>query len=300
MSAASGRQDVELPNLQIVPAQSLLPHEKFERQRSQPLVARLRAEGVLKNPPIVAPIRGEDRYVVLDGTNRAESLKAMACPHIVVQVVDYDDPGLILDTWFHLVTDMSSDDLLHAAKSIDGLRIEPARLRRARAELAHRHATAYLVVPGASVRRGGVRGRLARKRRDAVYLVYAEGDVTLRTAVLARLVDVYEARGRIHRVNTDRLDSLLPLYRDVAALVVFPRYQPTEIVELARQGAFLPPGITRHVIPGRALRLNFPIDVLTGHHTLEEKNAWLQDWLRIKLTGKEIRYYQESTYLFDE
>ena len=300
MTAAAARQDVELPNLQIIPAQSLLPHEKFERQRSEPLVARLRAEGVLKNPPVVAPIPGEDLYVVLDGTNRAESLKAMACPHVVVQVVDYDNPGVILDTWFHLVTDMASDDLLHAAKSIDGLRIEPARLRRARSELVHRRATAYLVVPGPPVRRGGVRGRLARQRQAVGYLAYVEGDVTLRTAVLARLVDVYESRGRIHRVNTDRLESLLPLYRDVAALVVFPRYQPSEIVALARRGAFLPPGITRHVIPGRALRLNFPIEVLTDNRTLEEKNAWLQDWLRVKLAGKEIRYYQESTYLFDE
>ena len=297
---ASTRPTPELPNLQIVPTQSLAPHEKFDRQRSEPLVARLRAEGVLKNPPIVAPIQGEDLYVVLDGANRAESLKAMACPHVVVQVIDYDDPGLILDTWSHLVTDMSPGDLVDAVESIDGLQMKPARLRHARGELAHRRAVAYFIVPGASARRAGVRGRLTRRGRASAYSLYAEGDVYRWTALLARAVDAYGLRGRIHRVNTDRLDSLLSLYANVAALVVFPRYRPAEIVELARQGAYLPPGITRHVIPGRVLRLNFPLSILADGRSLVEKNAWLQDWLRAKLANKEIRYYQESTYLFDE
>jgi len=296
----SARADAELPNLQIVPTQSLLPHEKFDRQRSEPLVARLRAEGVLKNPPIVAPIQGEDLFVVLDGTNRAESLKAMACPHVVVQAVDYDDPRLILDTWFHVVSDMSCDDLLDAVQSLDGLHMKPARLRHARAELAHRQAAAYMLVPRAPAQRKGVRGRLARHGRASVYLLQAEGDMYGQTAALARLVEVYELRGRIHRVNSDQLESLLSLYENVAALVVFPQYTPSEIMELARRGAYLPPGITRHVIPGRVLRLNFPLSVLADDRPLDEKNAWLQEWLRAKLANKEIRFYQESTYLFDE
>jgi len=33
---------------------------------------------------------------------------------------------------------------------------------------------------------------------------------------------------------------------------------------------------------------------------LAEKNEWLAAWLRRKLADKEIRFYQESTWLFDE
>jgi len=40
--------------------------------------------------------------------------------------------------------------------------------------------------------------------------------------------------------------------------------------------------------------------VLADNRPLHEKNAWLQDWLRTKLVKQEVRYYQESTYLFDE
>jgi len=281
------RTHTELPRLAIVPTRSLMPHEEFDLKRSEPLANRLRAEGVLKNPPIVAPVEGEDRYVVLDGTNRLVALSALACPHIVVQVVDYDDPNLVLDTWSHLITNMPAGEFTHALQTVDGLRAEMTTHLHARAELARRQAAAYAMLPGAHT-------------PHSVHLLYVDGDAARRTAALALLVNLYQARGHIHRVNTDHLEWLLPLYQDVTALVVFPRYEPSEIIELARQGAYLPTGITRHVIPGRALRVNFPLDVLFDDRSLDDKNAWLQDWLRAKLSDKEVRYYQESTYLFDE
>jgi len=281
------RTDTELPRLAIVPTRSLVPHEEFDLKRSEPLAKRLRAEGVLKNPPVVASVEGEDRYVVLDGTNRLVALSVLACPHTVVQIVDYDDPNLVLDTWSHLITDMPPDEFTLAMRTVDGLRIEMATHLHARAELARRQAAAYVVLSGA-------------RAPDGVYLLYVDGDARLRTTALARLVNLYQARGHIHRVKTDHLEWLLPLYEHVTALVVFPQYEPSEIIELARQGAYLPTGVTRHVIPGRALRLNFPLSVLLDDRSLDEKNAWLQDWLRAKLADNEVRYYQESTYLFDE
>ncbi|HKZ86081.1 MAG TPA: ParB N-terminal domain-containing protein [Anaerolineae bacterium] len=277
----------EMPRLAIVPTRSLVLHEEVDPKRSEPLAGRLRAEGTLKNPPVVAPVEGEDRYVVLDGTNRLVALSVLACPHVVVQIVDYDDPDLVLDTWFHLITGMLPDEFASALQTLDGMRMEITTHLHARAELARRQAAAYAMLPGAHVSAG-------------VHLLYVEGGAHRRAAVLTRLVNLYQARGHIHRVNTDSLEWLLPLYQDVTALVVFPRYEPSEIMELARQGAYLPAGITRHVVPGRALRLNFPLSVLLDDRSLDEKNAWLQDWLRAKLAGKEVRYYQESTYLFDE
>jgi hypothetical protein len=277
----------ELPRLAIVHTRSLVLHEEVDPKRSEPLANRLRAEGALKNPPVVAPVEREDRYVVLDGTNRVVALSVLAYPHVVVQIVDYDDPDLVLDTWFHLITGMSPDEFASALHTLDGMRMEIATHLHARAELARRQATAYAMLPAAHAPAG-------------VHLLYVDGGVHRRAAVLTRLVNLYQARGHIQRVNTDNLEALLPLYHDVSALVVFPRYEPSEIMELARQGAYLPAGITRHVVPGRALRLNFPLKVLLDDRSLDEKNAWLQDWLRAKLAGKEVRYYQESTYLFDE
>ena len=59
-------------------------------------------------------------------------------------------------------------------------------------------------------------------------------------------------------------------------------------------------GITRRVIPRRALRLNFPLAVLRDDWPLIEKNGYLKDWLKEKMANKTARFYQESTFLFDE
>jgi hypothetical protein len=39
---------------------------------------------------------------------------------------------------------------------------------------------------------------------------------------------------------------------------------------------------------------------MSGTQSLEEKNAWWHDQIRRKLADNEVRFYQESTYLFDE
>jgi hypothetical protein len=62
----------------------------------------------------------------------------------------------------------------------------------------------------------------------------------------------------------------------------------------------LPAGLTRHLIQGRALRLNYPLSELKSDDDLDAKNARLKEWMTDKLTTKEVRFYGESTFLFDE
>jgi hypothetical protein len=50
----------------------------------------------------LAPIPGTDRYVVLDGANRTSAIQSIGCPHMLVQVVDYERQ-VQLYTWFHLI-----------------------------------------------------------------------------------------------------------------------------------------------------------------------------------------------------
>jgi hypothetical protein len=66
-------------------------------------------------------------------------------------------------------------------------------------------------------------------------------------------------------------------------------------------GARLPAGITRHLIPWRALRINVPIERLADPGpSAEAKTEWLHDWLQEKVLARQVRYYEESTVLFDE
>jgi len=273
----------EMPDLRVVPVAELILHEQHDAQRSESLLARLRVDGVLKNPPIVAPVHGEQRYVVLDGANRVTALQMLGFAHIAVQVVDYEDAELVLDTWHHLVKGIDVEHFKDMLQAVRGVEIERADAVYARARLARREILAYLeYVDG------------------EVWTLHASGDLHQRTRCLNEIVDRYKVQGRIFRANTDHLPSLLAFHDEVTALVVFPRFAPAEIIDVARVGAFLPAGITRHLIPRRALRVNLPLAALNGDRSLPEKNAWLVDWLKRHVASKSVRYYQESTFLFDE
>jgi len=273
----------EMPDLRVLPVADLLLHEQHDPLRSAPLLQRLQADGVLKNPTIVAPVPGEQRYVVLDGAHRVTAMRELGIAHIAVQVVDYEDPELILDTWHHLVKGVSVAHFKQMLRAAQGVKVEAADGVHARARLARREILAFVEYPDGEVR-----------------TVQASGDLHERTRRLNEIVDLYKVQGRIFRANTDHLPSLLPIYDDVAALVVFPRFAPAEIIDLARVGACLPAGITRHLIPRRALRINLPLTVLGSDASLPEKNAWLVDWMKQKVASKAARFYAESTFLFDE
>ena len=276
--------DPRLPDLRFVAVDSLVPHERHDEQRMVPLVRKLREQGVLKNPPIVAPLDDEGRFVVLDGANRAMAARAAGLPHLVVQVVRYGDPGLQLSTWYHALVGFPHDELGLKLAAIPGLECHPETLTHARAVLARREALAFVVCGDGSVD-----------------ILCGGRDLTGRNDLLNAVVDSYRGDTRFLRVASDSLEAAQSRHPDVTALVVFPRFEPDEVIELATSGARLPAGITRHLVRWRALRLNIPLERLSdGTQSLEVKNRWLHDWVQEKLRQRQVRFYEEPTVLFDE
>jgi hypothetical protein len=275
-----------MPDLRIVPVDALVPHEEHDAQRSGPLVERIRTAGVWLNPPIVSEL-GDGRYVILDGANRHFALSTLRYPHILVQVVDYESNSVRLETWQHVVSGLSWFDMLRRIRQIDGLQVELEDLLSARAAVAQRQALAYIVLG-----------------EEGTYLLSAaqsEASLSGRNHVLRQVVNSYKTAGILNRVTTDRLPAARRLYPDAVAIIVFPHYEPVEIVVAARDEAYLPPGITRHLIQGRALRLNYPLDRLRDQETdLARKNDDLRAWVQTRVAEKRVRYYAESSYLFDE
>jgi hypothetical protein len=120
-----------LPNLRIIPLKTLILHEEHDNQCVLPLVEILRAQGILRNPPIVMPLTdGSSRYILLDGANRVTSLKEMEFPHIVVQVVEPDDPNVSLRTWKHVVWGMSVRTLPNGLRRVAGLELNKININR--------------------------------------------------------------------------------------------------------------------------------------------------------------------------
>jgi hypothetical protein len=272
----------ELPDLRILPADALVLHEGIEAARIERLTTAIRRDGILKNPPIVAPLPGTERYVVLDGANRTTSLRAMGLPHLLVQCVDYDE--VQLDTWNHIVTGVDEQALYDTVRSIVGLTLQQVPLAQARALLTARRCLAYLISPSGQVE-----------------IIAGGSMMEEEVRLLNEVVHSYKGIARIYRIKTDNLSEQEAFYDQIAAAVVFPRFTPADIIGLATTDRKLPTGITRHIIPRRALRINYSLERLADPDaTLDQKNQALLDFIRERLRDKGVRYYQESTILFDE
>lgn len=269
-----------LPDLRIVELALVVPHEDFDHRRIVALAERLVREEVLKDPPIVAPI-GDGRFVVLDGANRTCALKHLGYRDALVQVVDYADVGL--STWHHLVVGLSAPELAAGLSAVPGLAAADAPLEAAKAALAARAAAAYVMYDG-----------------GPTVTLSGGSDLVARCDILRSVVSVYNGRADIHRVRTADLGAIDAHYDHVGGLFVFPTFTSSDILTLVRQGRALPSGISRHVIPGRALRVNFSMATLADDAPRDEKNRHLVDWIRRKRQANQIRAYDEPTVLYDE
>ena len=277
-----------LPDLRFVPVEALVPHEQHDPHRLEPLVRRIREQGRLRNPPLVAPLptaaAGDSRYVVLDGANRAHAMRAAGLRHAVVQVVPYRDPPVKLSTWCHALGETSRDHFESALRSVSDLECRREPLLHASAMLARRETLAYVAFPDGTA--------------DTLH---GGRDLRERNALLNAVVDTYRARKRFYRVTSESLTTARERHPEVEALVVFPHFEPAEVIEIAAGGERLPAGITRHVIQWRALRIDVPLDWLADPAAdLAEKNGWLAEWLQERLDGRHVRFYEEPTVLFDE
>lgn len=263
-----------LPDLRVVPRGRVSLHEDADPVRVERLAARLRADGVLRNPPIAAGV-GEG-FVVLDGANRLTALGQLGMPVAPLQVVDYDDPAVRLDVWRHLIVDISLPEALERA----GVPLERASRGDASRALAERRIACYV---------------MTRTQTHVVPLPPGG----LLGAALARVVAAYRGSVRIYRVPTDDFDALAREYGESSAVVVFPRLEKADILAIAGSPAKLPTGITRHLIPARALRVNVPLDLLSGGDPARAHER-LQDLIRRRLLDGSVRYYPEGAVLFDE
>jgi hypothetical protein len=82
--------------------------------------------------------------------------------------------------------------------------------------------------------------------------------------------------------------------------MVFPRFTKEDILCIARSRRKLPAGITRHLVPKRALRVNLPLDFLSRNGSVDGLNRDLAHFIMERVRRGSIRFYSESTFSFDE
>jgi hypothetical protein len=275
-----------LPTLRILPVSALVPHEWHDEQRATPLVERLRASGLLRNPPVVTPFPdGSGRFMVLDGANRSTAFTLMGIPHILAQEVAADDPGLALHTWNHVLWDWDSTKFLDALRKVENTTLQDIDPTIKRPQSAWPPKTLVWV----------------QTKDGQAYIVRSQpGDLAGRSRKLVQVAESYMPHAHIDRTTAQQVGELDGKYKDFTAVVVYPPYKPVEVLELCAAGILLPPGITRFTISPRALRVNYPLADLSSDTPLAAKNEALQAWISERMARKGVRYYAEATVLYDE
>jgi len=278
-----GRGDMNVADvvLRIVHSKDLIGQEEVDPSRVERLVRRLQSDGVLKNPPVVA--RAGSQHVVLDGVTRVAALRKLGVRDVLVQIVDYDGPGIDLHSWCHVIAGMHGRELMTAVKSHGGLEVQYTDLLLARIALSRRRILCYVML-----------------RDRGVVSVAGGASPEERVTLVNEVVGLYVRRAQVYRVMGENLDALLEEYPDLSAVVVFPCYTCGEIMRTALNGAKLPMGVTRHAISGRALGLNVDLVMLDSDIPLEQKNLWLDNLIKSRIKNKRVRFYPEPVFRFDE
>jgi hypothetical protein len=277
-----------MPRLQLVPTDRILFHERPEQRRTERLMARIRTDRYLRNPPIVADV-GDGGFLLLDGANRVSSMRALEYSHVPVQVVDYGDEAIQLKGWHHLLIQGRGLRLLDTYRALPDVAVESIpvdkierllELRRVFAVFVDENARAWGLYPSTS-------GRLP--------------DAFERIRVLDRIVAAYEGRSDLERIKLAEFSDLPAVIRSMEhQLCLFPCLFKEELMDLAQAQVMLPTGISRHLIPGRALGLNLELDFLTSLPTLEARQSHFQSYLnRLEMEGR-IRFYEESVFIMNE
>ena len=276
------------PVLRVLETSQFLLHEHPDVARVERLVGAFRRDGVLRNPPIVTPLlpppKGGGRtaqFVILDGANRITALRDLGAPHVAAQVVRYEQPDIVVSTWRHYVVEAEHPMRERVARRL-GLEVVPVS---GPAEAEDRLA-----------RRGGVAGIVDGQGAAVVGL---GADPIAHAGLLVDLVGLYAGTDAIHRIDREDLKALRAEHGQ-GTLVIFPPIDKADILRLVAGGGRLPAGITRHLVSGRVLRLNVPLEWLQSPETVAAKQRRLDAMAEARWQAHGVRYYSEATYLFDE
>jgi hypothetical protein len=256
----------DLPDLRVAPIEEIRPHEDFDPFRVDRLRDRIDSDGIQINP-MVCTTAPDGSYVLLDGATRREAFNRLGMPHAVIQIVD--PTSVTLETWHHVLQNGKADALVEALDA----------------------AEAFKLVEDSGTPRINI------------------GDDTWRTAraigvsanaCLNALVDCYHGKMTVTRVTDPGEESVKATHSDWTAIVEFPALTIEDVMTAAIEADYVPAGITRFVVPARALRLNIPLEFLLNTDDTGTKQEHLDAILAKRAQEGRIRRYDEPVIILDD
>lgn len=256
-----------LPVLRVVPLESIRRHEKIDPLRVERLKERIGTEGIQANP-MVCVEAPEGELVLLDGATRTESLKTLGLVHAVVQIVDA--LTLELGTWHHVVRGGDPAEIIATIEESHGI------------ELTGNYGT-----PSVHPNKGPS-------------LLVSPADGISENQALSALVASYTGRWEVIRTTDPHREQVAASFPGWGAVIEFPTLTVNDVMTAAVSEDLLPAGVTRFVVPDRALRLNISLDLLEAGASTTDAQDRLDEVLEQRASDGRVRRYEGSVFVLDD
>jgi hypothetical protein len=253
--------DELIKNLEVREVKQLLSHEQVISFNLKRLKEAMLNIGQLVDPLIVDKNTG----VVLDGNHRLKVLEIIECPLATCQVVDYSSDDIKVGTWYPTVA-LSPEEIY----KLDSLKHEKVDYET---------------------------GREAVNGLKAPFMLMTKNECNLINPGSYKLMEMVEEqnyvfslleKGAVEYIPEPEIEKRLKHGKSV----LYRRsYAKEEIVKAAQAHTPFPPKSTRHLIPGRIIRLNMKLGWL--HRSRDEAAAELQRMLENRIYGGNVRKYYE-------
>jgi hypothetical protein len=248
--------------LEIVPLKDLIAHEQTIEKNVRDLKEVMLNIGRLVDPLIV----DKGTKIVLDGTHRRRVLELLDCVNIPCQIVDYNDDGIKIGGWFIAMKDVPL--------GLDEFKAEEVDYSQGIRDL--NSMSAYFML----VEKEGGRKKCKIFNSNEKNLW---GNINEQNALISKIEN-----SKVYFVGDDRADELL----DRGYSMLFRRiFTKDETVREALAGRPFPPKSTRHMIPGRIIRLNTPLGWLAEDR--EVVRRLIEDMLKRRAIEGFVRRYTE-------
>ena len=248
--------------LEIRETKAILPHEQVVSYNLKRLKEAMLNIGHVVDPLIVDKKTG----TVLDGHHRLKVLEIIECPQIVCQTVDYMSDEIKVGTWYPSL-DITADALFN----LDSLKHEKVDYEVGK-EAVTNLKSPFMVVT----------------KDEGCHLINPGN---------YKLMEMVEEQNYVfsllkkHTVDYVPDQEISKLVSGGKSILYRRAYSKEEIIKTAAGHTPLPPKSTRHLIPGRIIRLNMKLGWL--HRPKEEAEKELHQMLNIRVYSGNVRKYYE-------
>jgi hypothetical protein len=253
--------DEMIKDLEVRETKSLLQHEQVISYNLKRLKEAMLNIGHLVDPIVTDKKTG----LVLDGNHRLRVLDIIECPYSVCQLVDYWRDDIKVGTWYPSVAITPEE-----VSKLDNIKHEKVDYEA---------------------------GKEAVEKLKAPFMIVTKKDHYLLNPGSYKLMEMVEEQKYILSFLEKREVDYLPQeevqkHVDDGETVFFRRsYTKEEILKAAQSHSPFPPKSTRHLIPGRIIRLNMKLGWL--HRSREDAEKELRTMLSKRAYAGNVRKYYE-------